>query len=578
MNLDDIALPQITFCNLNPFHGNAYSTMYDMGINQLEEYADLVNNITDCEGCVNDDKELLSMLKWDLLTSRGYFAYVGPETATKLSHKLQTLIAACYIYTSSTKIRCEDSLFTEFIHPDYYSCWSMELPESYNNSLKSVRFIFNLDNFFAPQYDIFPMNHAQGQFLGVLMVIHNAGTLPATDHDGVFLQPGRFFDIHLTGQFRKMLADPYNTCTEDVYIANTSWLYTRVGCISHCIETHVIDNCTCRSMDQFNLFVKEGFPKCCLDITYGKEQLLQNVRCAIEVAHAYTKTCKNKWLHSCFELKYILSLTSAHWPPYIFNDEFYSKFLFNNSYVWYYSDESLFVTEATVFDDIDYIDLVNRNFMRVDVRLQGGIVLYEDFPTTTFETLTSGLGGTLNLFAGISLYNPSWVIFEERKWKFTIPWICYERSFSEFYLSIWNQLVFILLQNVRCAIEVAHAYTKTCKNKWLHSCFELKYILSLTSAHWPPYIFNDEFYSKFLFNNSYVWYYSDESFFVTEATVFDDIDYIDLVNRNFMRVDVRLQGGIVLYEDIPTTTFETLTSGLGGTLNLFAGISLLIAI
>ena len=23
-----------------------------------------------------------------------------------------------------------------------------------------------------------------------------------------------------------------------------------------------------------------------------------------------------------------------------------------------------------------------------------------------------------------------------------IPWICYERSFSEFYLSIWNQLVF----------------------------------------------------------------------------------------------------------------------------------------
>ena len=24
----------------------------------------------------------------------------------------------------------------------------------------------------------------------------------------------------------------------------------------------------------------------------------------------------------------------------------------------------------------------------------------------------------------------------------TIPWICYEKSFSEFYLSIWNQLVF----------------------------------------------------------------------------------------------------------------------------------------
>ena len=29
-----------------------------------------------------------------------------------------------------------------------------------------------------------------------------------------------------------------------------------------------------------------------------------------------------------------------------------------------------------------------------------------------------------------------------RKLNIIIPWICYERSFSEFYLSIWNQLVF----------------------------------------------------------------------------------------------------------------------------------------
>ena len=29
-----------------------------------------------------------------------------------------------------------------------------------------------------------------------------------------------------------------------------------------------------------------------------------------------------------------------------------------------------------------------------------------------------------------------------RKRTICIPWICYERSFSEFYLSIWNQLVF----------------------------------------------------------------------------------------------------------------------------------------
>ena len=33
-----------------------------------------------------------------------------------------------------------------------------------------------------------------------------------------------------------------------------------------------------------------------------------------------------------------------------------------------------------------------------------------------------------------------------------IPWICYERSFSEFYLSIWNQLVFQSKASVVCSV------------------------------------------------------------------------------------------------------------------------------
>ena len=36
-----------------------------------------------------------------------------------------------------------------------------------------------------------------------------------------------------------------------------------------------------------------------------------------------------------------------------------------------------------------------------------------------------------------------------------IPWVCYERSFNEFYLSIWNQLVLNQRASVVCSVTTA---------------------------------------------------------------------------------------------------------------------------
>ena len=61
-----------------------------------------------------------------------------------------------------------------------------------------------------------------------------------------------------------------------------------------------------------------------------------------------------------------------------------------------------------------------------------------------------------------------------------IPWICYERSFSEFYLSIWNQLVFnqrlqLFVQSTQPYLLIFALRNKMCfpnilvktKNKWI---------------------------------------------------------------------------------------------------------------
>ena len=62
---------------------------------------------------------------------------------------------------------------------------------------------------------------------------------------------------------------------------------------------------------------------------------------------------------------------------------------------------------------------------------------------------------------------------------YLIPWICYERSFGEFYLSIWNQLVFnqrlqLFVQSLQPYLLILSEEAKCVfptywpKNKWIY--------------------------------------------------------------------------------------------------------------
>ena len=51
------------------------------------------------------------------------------------------------------------------------------------------------------------------------------------------------------------------------------------------------------------------------------------------------------------------------------------------------------------------------------------------------------------------------------------------------------------------------------------------------------------------------------------------------LERNFLRVDVKMNSvDVVLYKDVATLSFATLLSNLGGTLNFFAGITIVLFI
>ena len=412
---NEITNPVFTFCNLNPFHGDAYSTMERHGLNDLFYYKHSVENLTECVGCSDDDRELLSMVRRELLMPRGYFALVGPTFASHLSHKRDDFIAACNIRESRTIIpyerNCTDDLFTELIHPDYYSCWTMKMPESNGSVYESVSFVLHLNNFFTDQYDFLPINHERGQLLGAILVIHPVGTFPVPANDAIFLQPGGFINIKLTVQGRNRLGEPYDPCTNNEAIANTSWVYTRDACISNCLETNVSMKCGCRTLDHLGVLAKQTSPPFCLDSNVEQAELRRRVRCNVNQTEMYLQKCDENCPRPCEQYTHVPRVSSARWPPDPFSPDFYRRFIKNKSYEEMYDGLKeyfgAYFKDSNVSDWVsqgDIISKLERNFLRVDIQMNNiDITISKDVATTSLPTLISNLGGTLNLFAGITI-------------------------------------------------------------------------------------------------------------------------------------------------------------------------------
>ena len=408
VDLHDVIEPVFTFCNLNPFDGNANIAIDKLGLYQLAYYTNFITNLTHCDGCPDDELELLSAVQDELLTSRGYFAFIGPEAASQLSHRREEFIAACYTRESRTEIPhekpCTDDMFTEFIHPDYYSCWVMHLPQWKNKTYTSVSLVFHLNNFFDDPYHMFSVDQERGQFLGALMAANNLGTFPF--HNAIYLQPGGYLDIKLDVRARERLGEPYNICTDEEFIANTSWYYTKEGCVSHCIESIVVSHCGCRSLDQLNILANEPSPMFCLDSNKGRTKLLENVFCAFEKIKNHSEECEDTCQRPCSEIDYVPSISSAYWPPDPFGVDFYNKFIANKTYAWKYDYLPNLTSspDATLADIVNSRETVSRNFLRVDIHHGSvDVVSLDDVASISLPTLISNLGGSLNLFAGITV-------------------------------------------------------------------------------------------------------------------------------------------------------------------------------
>ena len=428
----DYADPATTLCNLNESSGNASSRFHKFGLLSLRDYENMIENITQCEECSEADREKLRLLRSDLLTPHGYYAYVGKEYAKKLSHTYEDLVVGCYLqrtdgYRAHLK-GCSEIVVKQHLDPDYYTCYTLIIRSESEGDFSGVTLILHLDNYFETQFDHLDVTFQRGQCIGAVINLHEVGKFPTLYRNSVYVAPGFFTQVKMIVSAKERFGHPYTNCTDERYVQETGHIYTSDHCVSVCMEKQVASYCECKDIFLLNILEDTETENLtyCINPGQGRERLLAKVYCVDHVRNTQKSSCYVQCPMACDDIEYETSVSSARWPPDALRQEFYESYIANRPYEWRYEQMKGVIFGTVIGGEIakmsEYKRLVRSNFLRVDIDLkEDNYILNADIPKTTFSGFIADLGGALNIFAGITF----WLFVEMAEYFFTI---CFTRS------------------------------------------------------------------------------------------------------------------------------------------------------
>ena len=404
--------PALTVCNLNNFEGNTSDIIKERGMTPLRDYVELVEELTKCPSCSEEDAILLRSLRRDLLTPHGYYTYLGRENASLLSQDKGEFIVDCFMHKTnlyrSHLIKCKAIDMSIHWDSDYYVCRTIKVPRDHITA-DGVTLILHLDNFFEEQYDHLDVTFERGKFVGAILALHEEGKFPNLRFDSVFLRPGHFSHINILATKRESLPWPYSNCSNQQYTPNTHWLYTADHCFSSCVEMRILTACSCRDIYMLDILNTEKYRDVdfCMDPSKGRHVLLEKTRCAKQIRDENTEACRALCPASCSSIWFEPVISCAMWPPDPFHEKFYKRHIAGRSFEWRYRDLLEQISNGLRTESIlslqNIRDVVNKNFLRLDISLyEFSVTKTVDMPKTSFASFLSELGGVLNIFVGIS--------------------------------------------------------------------------------------------------------------------------------------------------------------------------------
>lgn len=424
--------PNVLLCNTNPFSGNL-SAYNEAGAILPSEYYQKVLNFTSCPSCGKGDEDMA--LQAMVLRPKGYYQYVGKDLASTIGH--QGLVIDCkVIVLAGTATLGQPCLHanrsvkvTKVVHPDYFNCFLYEALERKVTigSLDEVTivgysFILYFDNDIKNPNSLFNSGTFPPPGSGGIVSFVSPGHVPGIYESHLSISPGFATNMPFDISLRRRLQKPYSN--RDCIVVgfrdglpktlNHTYSYSFRFCLAECVRAETARLCSCRDVD--SLFYPETHELVhdyCDSMRNRTVEEFYNLNtCRKLHIGAMFRRCHGKCREPCEEIRYQVFPTSSKWPMMSQFGEFY-KTITGDPYIkekyqlYEYIFNALSKGENEALTDFELTTafrVIREHFAQVNIFLRDSYYsIYEDKPKTTFAECLSQLGGTLNLWSGITV-------------------------------------------------------------------------------------------------------------------------------------------------------------------------------
>ena len=434
--VEDGCLPSLVVCNTNPLTSQM-SAYRDNNIPTLDEFYRLLPEEIPCKNCTGRLRH--ANLAGFFRTQVGYLQYIGLEGAEVVTHEMDFFMLDCYVLVSAgttvTQSKCTDLVkFTPLVNPFYFRCFKMELLPDVNLNAVGYSIMAFVDNSIDnPNAYFHRRDHYQ--VAGVRLALVEPQTVTDLYRVSDFIDVGKFAHVKYSVTKRERQPQPYGDCTSTqsstrkwgaklgLAIADLGYKYSSDLCAKLCLLYHLEKLCGCFDISlldssmNFNvtgkIFCGKYIPNSTIHIT--------RMTCVLNSHRAFGTQCHKRCNLPCKQLVYKTRLTQSTWPLQAMSKSFIQ--VMGKDHPFLYRIFQKYITELdhqkkgkmetnnitihnlTSYGEYEIMHFIKHNFLKFEVISPSNTyLLSSDEIKTNLSDLFSSIGGSLNLWSGISIY------------------------------------------------------------------------------------------------------------------------------------------------------------------------------
>lgn len=352
-----------------------------------------------------------------IMSPLAIYENMGTEFAAMLGHHRQDFIIHC----SVSREECDQDIKFAHVNPTYFNCFTFtgsgNVGSGPQNGLSIILYLEVKNSTEVGQnkmqYDQYsPVQNA----IGARVVIHEPGTMALPVTAGIDVMPGHSSSLAVSVEVQRRLGQPYSNCfSSPSTVDRPEYLYTSDSCMLMCAQKYIHENCGCLDPYLPTPYFLNAAPFCGKFGYNYSESFFSRIDCERVHKTQFQAAGDNhrqrcKCYLPCTEYTYRTTMSESAWPGEQYVDDFFEDMILvphlngttTNAYTQlkktYEQSRNSNVT------DPKFARLIRENFARVNVYFRDlDVIIQKEKPSYAVSNLWSDIGGTIGLWAGLSL-------------------------------------------------------------------------------------------------------------------------------------------------------------------------------